>query len=221
MAADFIPHTYDGLDVWLSNFMAYLTPNLVRLGISDDKRASLQNLVNVYHQACTVADSPNAGSADRLDRKEKATDVIAAVRHFINSNLWYNEAVTDQDRVNFGMTVPDTNPTPVATPTTWPVPTVKPVAEGEIAVHYIDSAAPLGSHAKPAGVHGAEIRHAILSAPPVSDDDLIHSDFSTRSPHIFVYDMQQRGLTVYFRLRWENNRGIKGPWSPTVSAIIP
>jgi hypothetical protein len=30
-----------------------------------------------------------------------------------------------------------------------------------------------------------------------------------------------RGKTVWFRLRWENNRGQKGPWSELYSAIIP
>jgi hypothetical protein len=69
--------------------------------------------------------------------------------------------------------------------------------------------------------HGAEIRSAILDAPPVSTDDLIRSDFTTRASHTFVFDEKQCGKTVWFRLRWENMRGQKGPWSELYSAIIP
>jgi hypothetical protein len=30
-----------------------------------------------------------------------------------------------------------------------------------------------------------------------------------------------RGKRIYFRARWENNRGEKGPWSEIGESIIP
>jgi hypothetical protein len=75
--------------------------------------------------------------------------------------------------------------------------------------------------AKPAGQHGAEIRWAILDAPPAHIDDLVHSAFDTHSPLTLAFDDDQRGKTVYFALCWENTRGEKGPYSPFMSAIIP
>jgi hypothetical protein len=68
---------------------------------------------------------------------------------------------------------------------------------------------------------GVEIRWAILDAPPVVIDDLLHSTFSTRSPHMFEFKGNDRGKTVYFCLCWLNTRGQKGPWGEIVSAIIP
>jgi hypothetical protein len=117
--------------------------------------------------------------------------------------------------------VPDPEPTPVPEPVTWPV--VILLDSGTImrlGLHYKDSDS-LKSQAKPSGVHGAEIRWAILEAPPTTTDDLIHSEFSTRTPHTFIFEENQRGRTVWFRLRWENTRGEKGPWSELYSAIIP
>jgi hypothetical protein len=88
-----------------------------------------------------------------------------------------------------------------------------------IILHYRDMLSE--SRAKPSGVHGVEIWFAILDTPPTTTADLIHSEFSTRSSHAFIFDENMRGKTVWFRLRWENMRGEKGPWSELYSAIIP
>jgi hypothetical protein len=77
------------------------------------------------------------------------------------------------------------------------------------------------SRAKPFGVRGVEIVRSILAAPPSTTGELIHSEFSTRSPYTFIFDENQHGKTVWFRLRRENTRGEKGPWSELYSAIIP
>jgi hypothetical protein len=142
------------------------------------------------------------------------------VRNFVNANLRYNEYVTDEDRILLGLHVPDTTPTPVPVPSTQPV--VKKIDSSiimRLMLYYLDSMS--ASRAKPYGMHGVEIRWAILDMPPVTTADLINSEFSTRSPHTFIFEENQRGKTVWFRLRWENTRGEKGPWSELYSAIIP
>jgi hypothetical protein len=206
--------------VWLENFMTYLNENLSRFDIPPDKVVPLQNLMKLFQTAQIKAELPNAGSADRLNRKEKAEAVSKAVRNFVNANLRYNEAVTDEDRVNLGLNVPDPEPTPLPDPKTMP--TVYRIDSSvimRISLYFKDTNSE--SRAKPDGIQGAEIVYAILDAPPVTTEDLIHSDFSTRSPRTFVFDENQRGKTVWYRLRWENRRGRKGPWSELYSAVIP
>ncbi|MDR3350232.1 MAG: hypothetical protein LBN98_01120, partial [Prevotellaceae bacterium] len=68
---------------------------------------------------------------------------------------------------------------------------------------------------------GAELRWAILEAPPVHIDELIHSTFDTHSPLTLAFDENQRGQTVYFAFCWENTSGEKGPYSPVQSVVIP
>jgi hypothetical protein len=217
---EYLPHSFVLLLNWLTNFLSYLLANYSRFGISSSKITPLQTKANEFQASQTKAEHPNAGKADRLNRKEKAEAVSKAVRSFVNANLRFNEAVTDEDRVNMGLTVPDTIPTPSRDPNTIPV-VIKTDSSVimRIKLQYKDS----GSEARglPDDVHGAEIRSAILEEPPKSTDELIHSDFSTRSSYTFVFDEQQRGKTVWFRLRWENMRGHKGPWSELYSAIVP
>jgi hypothetical protein len=87
-----------------------------------------------------------------------------------------------------------------------------------LTVHFRDQGSE--RRAKPKGIHGCEIRWAILNAPPVSIDNLLHTALATRSPYMLEFSESQRGQVVWFCLRWENTRGEKGPWSEIVSAII-
>ena len=126
----------------------------------------------------------------------------------------------DEDRrLALGLTDYDSTRTPPAIPLTWPEAVVTPVGPGLLRLDWHDSDS--SRRAKPPGVHGTEIRSGILAQPPLSPEDIPHSEFSTRTPRIIEFDLKLRGQTVYFCLRRENSRGQKGPWSEILYAIIP
>jgi hypothetical protein len=217
---DYLPKAYHLLLTWLINFMGYLIPNISRFGITSAKVTPIQTQVTQFQTAQAKAELPNAGSADRLVRKERAAAISKAIRIFVNANLRYNELVTDEDRKLLGLTIPDDEPTPETEPATIPVVDfIDTTLLRRIILHIKDMNGK--SRAKPRGVHGVEIVWAILDASPSSIDDLIHSTFSTRLHHPFDFDENRRGKIVWFCLRWENNRGQKGPWSEIYSAIVP
>ena len=75
---------------------------------------------------------------------------------------------------------------------------------------------------KPAGQQGAEARILILKEPrQVRLEELVESRFATRSPMVIEVEDVQQGSTIYAALRWENNRGEKGPFGPIISIVIP
>jgi hypothetical protein len=204
---------------WLLNFLNCLTENAPRFGIAQEKYADIELQVDAYRLAHEKAVHPNAGKADRLNRKEKAESVRRAVRRFVNEYLRYNSAVKDEDRVNLGLHVPDTKPTAVARPKTCPSVYVRSAGPRQLRLVWHDAGTV--SKVKPAGVHGCEIRWAILDEHPTANGDLTCSEFCTRSSYVFAFDEAQRSKTVYFCLRWENTRGEKGPWSEIIHAVIP
>lgn len=216
---DYLPKACEALLTWLLNFLGYLKENLQRFKITEDYVLELETKINEYQQACIKASHPNAGKADRLERREKANALSRIVRKFVNEFLRYNREVTDEDRVLLGLHIADTKPTHSEVLPTWPVAYARTIGPRMVRVEYHDSAST--SKAKPAGMHGAEIRHAILTAPPTSTEELLHSDFSTRTPYLFTFEENQRGQSVYFCLRWENTRGKKGPWGEILHTIIP
>jgi hypothetical protein len=80
-----------------------------------------------------------------------------------------------------------------------------------------------GSRAKPFGTQGAEIRHLVCKPgeEPKSVDELIHSDFATRTPFLFELPDRQSGMILCVAMCWENTRGEKGPWSHIETVVIP
>ena len=219
MKKDYIPHSFNATINWMINFLAYLIPNLQRFGISEDKLTNIRAHIEMCKVAHEKAEQPNAGKADRLDRREKVANAIKAIRSFVNEYLRYNSAVGQDDKVQLGLHVPDTTHTPIGQPETWPIVTVRDAGPRRVRIDYHDSI--LVSRARPYGVHGSEIRYALLESAPETIEDMVHSDYSTRSPHILSFDEKMRGKTIYLCLRWENNRGEKGPWGEIVSTTVP
>jgi hypothetical protein len=155
----------------------------------------------------------------RLYTAEK--DFKPAYRQFYISFLKSNPQVTNEDLIDMELprrshheryrytTVPGTFP---HAGVTLPSPAI-------VEIHYRDRDSLL--KARPRGVHGAEIRWVILDTPPIDWEELLHSSFSTRTPHRLIFENHQRGKALYFALRWKSTSGKSGPWSEIHHAIIP
>ncbi|MDR0385549.1 MAG: hypothetical protein LBH60_05690, partial [Prevotellaceae bacterium] len=75
--------------------------------------------------------------------------------------------------------------------------------------------------AKPKGIRGVEILSGVFDAPVTDWAMLTASSFCTRTPARLAFASGQRGRTLCFALRYENNIGDKGPLSDIYSVIIP
>jgi hypothetical protein len=74
---------------------------------------------------------------------------------------------------------------------------------------------------RPPGQHGAEIKTG-LSEEVITDPELLpHSLFDTASPYTLTLSPNDAGKTLNIALRWENMRGLKGPWSAIVRIVVP
>ena len=127
--------------------------------------------------------------------------------------------VTDEDRISMGLAGIAVRRTPVAAPVSYPDCIIDLTYIRRLSVHIRDHESK--SKAKPRGVHGAEIRWAILDAYPTSVDHLTSYEVITNPPMNIGFEDNLRGRTVWFCARWRNNNGLNGPWGEIVSAIIP
>jgi hypothetical protein len=125
----------------------------------------------------------------------------------------------EEDKRNYGIHTPDTTPSHIAAPTSFPEAETDTSVIRLVRIHFWDSVTK--KRRKPHGVHGAEIRWAILDHPPKSVAELINSSFDTASPFTLTFDETDRGKRLYFCLRWETNTNLKGPDGEIYSAIIP
>ncbi|MDR1680444.1 MAG: hypothetical protein LBS12_01480 [Prevotellaceae bacterium] len=217
---DYLPTRESVLLGWVVAFLAALTPIIDRVGFPQAVLTALNTLYTTFKTKWDIANASSTRTKATIKAKNIAKkELIRALRLNIKYYLTYNPAVTDDDRENLGLPIHKTTPTPAPVPDTYPKATIKLPAPGVLEIHFVDSAT--GLKAKPAGVHGAEIRWAILPTPPTRWDDLTHSEFDTSSPFQLEFENDQRGKTVYYALRWENNSGKKGHWGEIESAIIP
>jgi hypothetical protein len=154
--------------------------------------------------------------------KTEKRKVYEALLRILIRSLESNTGIPVEILRAMGIIIRDHTPTRAEIPTHYPAYMVDTSVIRQLIIHFWNML--LGnqlSRAKPHGVHGAEIRWAILAEAPASVDELVHSSFDTHTPLTLTFDENERGKTVYFCLRWENTRGEKGPWSEIVYAIIP
>jgi hypothetical protein len=165
-------------------------------------------------------DYENDDSSKNRLKKDEAKDAARSfMRDFANTSMRFNKRMMDEDRLFYGLHPQDGTRTPDTEPVSFPEAEGGTAIPRQVAVHYWDSVTK--KRGKSRGIHGAEVRWAVLGHPPAGIDELIHSDFDTASPFILKFDEADRGKRVYFCLRWVSGTNLKGPWGEIYSAVIP
>jgi hypothetical protein len=186
----------------------------------------LEQEKDIYAQKLEVATESATRTPVNIREKNTAKKVLKThIRLSVGEYLIRNHLLTDGDREMLGVPIHKTTRTPVPPPTDAVELLLRQLSGHRVEVNFstvsIDAAEKEHREAKPYGVRGVEIRWAILPAPPESEDDLVHSEFDTRTPYTFQFKLPQAGKTLYLCARWENTTAQKGPWSQIQSAIIP
>jgi hypothetical protein len=217
--ADYIPTNDGKFLTWVKNLFAYMLAHAMEWNLNPSSWSRIEPMITAYDNAFTKAEDPNRGKADVLVKNQTRDILKKEIREYVKGFLEYNPLVTDDDRNRMGLPVHARKHTPASNPDTMPVVMVKTPSPGVFECHFVDSNS--GKKAKPAGVHGCEFRWVIADTTPIDWGQLIHSSFSTRTPIRISFEGNDRGKIIYFALRWENTRGVKGPWTEIMNAFIP
>jgi len=214
----YLPRRDSELLPWSNNFTSIVTENAASWDIPITEVTNLQSKLSAFEFLVTQTKSPVRNSIIVSEKNEARKALIAAIRELVNFRL-KNPVITDSQLVTLGLRPRDKTRKPCPVPVTYPELQIDRSVIRQLTVHYRDA----GSErkAKPAGVHGVEIRWSILSTTPTHVDNLIVSSFCTKTPFALSFNEDERGKWVYFCARWENKRGGKGPWSEIVGAVIP
>jgi hypothetical protein len=220
--ADTIPNKDVEFDEWQKVIYAMTSKNQTAWGINATWFSSqLTPAKNAWDAAWVAWQDPAQRTPLITFTKNTRRKEYEKLLRVLVLNLQCNTQVTDDQRRAAGVVIRDRKPTPVKTPTEYPLFRIDSSIIRQLIIYFWALILGGRSRAKPHGVHGAEIRWAILEVAPASVDELLHSSFDTRSPFTLTFDERDRGKTAYFCLRWENTRGEKGPWSEIVMAVIP
>ncbi|MDR1119554.1 MAG: hypothetical protein LBM08_01385 [Dysgonamonadaceae bacterium] len=216
---DYIPSNDGKFLTWEKNLFTYTKAHADAWQIKPATWGVIDQQSAAYEAAWTKAQDPNRGKADTLAKNEARDALKKSIREYVKEYLENSHFVTDEDRKHMGLPVHDTTRTPSPSPTTTLETESKTPSPAVVEIHYRDAKSE--SKAKPAGVHGAEVAWAVLDHHPEDWEELTHSLFCTRTPAILTFGGRDRGKTLYYALRWENTRGVKGPWTEIFQTIIP
>ncbi|MDR0698540.1 MAG: hypothetical protein LBG28_04900 [Tannerella sp.] len=224
--SDWLPRNHERLYNQANETVEYLSDDVLsRIGITGASYTWYSSDFIPKHNVFSLAFEDWKNPAARNPAKTAALisaekDFKPSYRKLYNGFLRGNPLVTDEDLVKMGLPKHATGTkTPPAPPTEVIEATTDTSKPGIVGISF-RSKNEKGT-AKPKHVRGAEIVSAVLDSPPTDWSQLIHSSFDTKTPAQLVFSGEQRGKTLYFALRWENNVGEKGPWSEIYNVIIP
>lgn len=155
MAGTYLPLTDGGLNNWGSNFLGQLTAQGAGLGVTPEQILAYGEVQSAYAVAYAAATTPQTRGTATIQAKNDAKTPLIVQSRELAMVITNNPVTTDLQRVEFGLTVRDEDPTPVPVPTEAPVVMV-PSVEGRLLILRLRA---LGSdtRAKPAGVGSAWI----------------------------------------------------------------
>lgn len=219
--ADYIPAPDAEFNAWQGNFLSYATANAAALGL--DPLVDIPPLTAA--QGVWTTDFPahvtaqNTAQSAKVTKDASRAGYVSLIRALVR-RLQASADVDDAERAALGITVPDTDPTPIGPPTTRPIVSVRCDQRLQQTIDFMDETTPTRK-AKPPGVLGAEIWVKVGDPPPVDPDtDLRFLGLDTRTPYVAGYSGADGSQMAHYMLRWVNSKGDKGPWSETASATI-
>jgi hypothetical protein len=223
---DYIPHNDADFDRWFKFLNQYVTQKCTGstpawTHIPAPARTALQDAYAAWYTAWSKTAGPHT-KVDTEAKNDAKKAAEQAARPFVNQYLRF-PPVTNEDRTAMEIHNPDLIRTPIPAPDTRPEFAFFLKDIRRIGVDFWDQGqgGPGGGKAKPYGYQGAVIYWLVSAAAPADPGELTNSVLATRTPHVLEFAEPQRGQTVYLALRWQNEKGEKGPWSEIQSTVIP
>ena len=185
-----------------------------------------EEMINRLRQAVDVAAIEEAIPANSRNavshaRRRSAFDELAAAMRDIKKRCFYEPPLTSADFIMLGLKPKDAIPTPAPDPVGLAEASISYPRRTQLKllIRHIT-----GSSDDAREYYGCRIYYGTYSPGetlPASGKDLRESRFTRRQRELFMFQPEDSGKTACFCLRYENSKGVAGPWGPLVSAIIP
>jgi hypothetical protein len=216
---DYIPRSEDERASWLSNFAEKGTTYASLWDVPLDAFNALNTKTGKYIAALKVAKDPRHSPVDIAKKNAAEEEAVEEARKLYKHYIVGNDKVTDDQRIDCRLPVYDTDLTPSDTPTSTPEKKrIDHPTEGQVRIWIQDSIT--GLSLKPDGVHGWEARLKVCAERILHRDQMDQSMFVTHNPMVLQFDDYQLGMILSITFRYENTRGVKGPWSEIYYIII-
>lgn len=215
----YLPARDADLDVWALNFSTLITAAPATYGLVAADATAISNAFNSWHAAFLAATNPSTRTQGTVATKNiQKANLLTVVRGYA-ATIRANRAVTDANKMNLGLHVRDTQPTPIPPPVTRPVLAIARLEQGAMQLRATDEATP-NRRARPVGSAGMLLFRAIGTAPVNDPGDATFLTFVGKTEAMSTFAPADNGKVATYFARWTNSKGEVGPWSQGVSGSI-
>jgi hypothetical protein len=224
---DWMPQGKEAIHDFIIRVYVYVIANAERFCLDKSTRLGDWLLLeftpeyNSYLSAYNVCQDPVTDTPGAEARLKVTEDKLFPLFRELCGFLKANPLVSNPDLIEMGLPQKATHehhPAPIADKA--PSFEIIPIEGNRLRIFFYPEGAK-SRKGKPAGQHGAEIKWGFFDPPMFDAEKLPHSLFDTASPYTLQFNEEDIGKTVCIALRWENNRGLKGPWSIVSVAHVP
>jgi hypothetical protein len=214
-----IPLKDGDFETFTNNFKTLVASNPATYGLQNSDSTAITNAYNSWHTAYLAATNGSTRTHGTIATKNQQKANLLTVIRGYGATIRANKAVTVQAKHDLGVTVADTQPTPVPPPTTMPVLEITKIATGYQEVLARDEGAGT-SRARPHGSAGLLLYRAVGDTAANDPSTATFLTFVGRPSVQSTFPGADRGKTATYFARWTNAKGEVGPWSQPVSGCI-
>lgn len=220
---DFLPKRDSELVTWSNNFDTLITASAPSYGLTVAQASAYNTLHDAFVSAFQVSSNPSTNSHSSVVVKNDAREALVDNARTLAGIIQANPDVTNQQRSDLGLTVRDTEPTPIPVPADPPGLQIVSAVGRSVTIRLHDTANP-DNRGKPDGVDGATVLSFIGSAPPAPEDIdswKFEGNISRVTTVVNLPATVPSGATAWFTAFWFNPRKQSGPAAQPISTQIP
>lgn len=210
----YIPPRDADFNNWIDNFSTLLTAAPATYGLLASDATAVASLNSTWAAAYALAVNPSTRTPVTVAAKDTARITAQAGIRPYAVQISLNPGVLVDDKIAIGVNPRTSTPTPITTPTTWPIVTLASGAPLQQIVRYRDYTSSPTSKGKPYGVVALQL-FAKASTTPILDPTLLPLKATlTKSPGTIDWISADAGMQAYVAGRWITRKGLVGPSGP-------
>jgi hypothetical protein len=184
----------------------------------------VQAAYDAFAASYQTATDPATRTSPAVAQKDADKASFLSTVRPVAQQISKSDAVTPENKTAIGVNLPNTSPTPIPPPTTFPQLSLDMLTPGVATLRYQDSGLGTGKK-KPQGTIALELYQTVGTAPAVDPDSADYIGSYTKAPLSVAFQPIQTGKTATIWGRWRTRSGsggasFAGPWSPALTFIV-
>lgn len=219
MSDSYMPRRDARALIWMKAFAGGIARAPARFMLSPAEAANLNDVVDDFADALSVASNPDTRTRPNVRRKIDAREVAEQLIQVYYSQIKANRGIDDSSKIEIGVRPLKTSRRKAPEPSSSPLLNIIGATQGRQFLQYEDSNSPT-SRRKPFGMAFLELWVAIGDDDAPRFDQARPAGLYTLNPITVEFDHAADRKRATYWARWISRRGQPGPWSSPVGMSI-